>query len=108
MKQNHNESDWKRFRKLVPQLRERYLEEKNKKLIETLTDPKRTPTDQFWDTFEIMKKEKKILEDCLDGHSRSNQFFYMYLMCKYGMLREDDLEEFSEELRSSLDEHLQK
>lgn len=54
-----------------------------------------------------MKKERKILEDCLDGHSRSNQFFHMTLMCRYGMLQREDLEEFSEEMRSELDKYLQ-
>lgn len=106
MKDQHNESDWKRFRKIVPEIRERYLEEKNKELLKTLTDSRKTPTEQFWDTFEKMKDEKKILEDCLDGHSRSKQFFYMLSMCSYGMMNKEDLDGFSEELKSSLDEYI--
>ena len=63
------ESDWKRFRDLVPDLRERYLKKINHELVGMLTVPDKTPTNQFWDTFEQMKKEKRILQDCLDGHS---------------------------------------
>ncbi|EDY82831.1 hypothetical protein VDG1235_2454 [Verrucomicrobiia bacterium DG1235] len=106
MKREHNESDWKRFGKIVPELRERYLEKKNKELLKSLSDAGKTPTEQFWDTFEKMKKEKKILEDCLDGHSRSKQFFYMVSMCSYGMMRKEDLDGFSEELKSSLAEYI--
>jgi len=106
MNSEHNESDWKRFRKIVPELRERYLEKKNKELLETLSDSEKTPTEQFWDTFEEMKKEKKILQECLDGHSRSNQLFSMVLMCRYGMIKREDLDEFSEEIKSKLDEYL--
>ncbi len=106
MKSEHNESDWKRFRKIAPELRERYLEKKNKELLQILIDSGKTPTEQFWDTFEEMKKEKRILEECLDGHSRSNQFFFMVSMCNYGMMKEEDLDGFSEELKSSLDGYI--
>ncbi len=66
-----------------------------------LTAPDKTPTEQFWDTLERMQKEKRILQDCLDRHSRSNMFMSMMLMLRYGML-EEDLEGFSEELQDDL------
>lgn len=91
---------------MVVDLRERYLKEKNHELAVMLTAPDKTPTEQFWDTFERMKKEQKILVDCLDRHSRSNMFFAMTLMLNYGMLKEEDLEGFSEELRRDLSSNL--
>ena len=99
-------SDWKQFRGMVKFLKERYLKEKNQQFAEILTDRERTPTNQFWDTFEKMKKEKKILEDCLDGHSRSGMDLSMLLMLRYGMLKEEDLKGFSEELQEQLTTHL--
>jgi len=87
-------------------LKERYLKEKNQQLAEILTDTERTPTNQFWDAFEEMKKEKKILEDCLDGHSRSGMDISMLLMLRYGMLKEEDMKGFSEELQEQLTTHL--
>ena len=100
------ESDWKQFRSMVEFLRERYLKEKNQQLTQIITDTERTPTNQFWDTFEEMKKEKKILEECLDGHSRSRMYMSMLLMLRYGMLKEEDLNGFSEGLQEQLTTHL--
>lgn len=97
------ESDWKHFRKIVPALRERYLEEKNKELAAILSANSKTPTEQFWDTLDAMKKTAKILVACLDGHSRSQQYTSMSLMCRYGMLKQEDLEAFSPELKSDLE-----
>ena len=100
------ESDWKQFRGMVEFLRERYLKDKNQKLNKILTDTERTATDRFWDTFEEMNKEKKILQDCFDRHSRSQMYISMLLMLRYGMLKEADLKGFSKELREQLTTHL--
>jgi hypothetical protein len=35
------------------------LKEKNHELVSLLTCPEKTPTEQFWDTFDRMKKEMK-------------------------------------------------
>ena len=96
------ESDWKAFRKMVPELRERYLAEKNKEIAAIFMDEGRTPTQRFWDARERIEKERKILEACLDGHSRSKMRWYMYLMYRYGMLSNSDLESFSEDLRNDI------
>ncbi len=80
------ESDWKAFRKMVPDLRERYLEEKNKEIAAIFMDKDLTPTERFWSAREIMEKERKILHDCLDGHSRSRMKWSMYLMYRHKML----------------------
>jgi hypothetical protein len=65
------ESDWKTFRKRVPEWRERYLEKQNQLIIDILADVEKTPTERFWATEERMQKIARILVDCLDGHSRS-------------------------------------
>ena len=43
------ESDWKTFRKMLPELRERYLAEKNKEIVSIFMDEGRTPTERFWE-----------------------------------------------------------
>ena len=96
------ESDWKQFRGMVEFLRERYLKEKNQELRAMLADSGRTATAQFWDTFEEMKEEKAVLQACLDGHSRSKMYRSMRLMLRYGMLKEGDLNGFSEALHQEL------
>ncbi len=102
MEQNPKESDWRKFRTMVPDLRERYLEAKNQELVNILTGSDQTPTERFWSTFEQMKKESKILRDCLDNHSRSKMSMSMMLMLRDGMLKKEDLNEFSDELREQL------
>ena len=95
--------DWKTFREMLPDLRERYLAERNKALISILSDEERTPTEQFWDTFEAMEKEGKILRDCLDGFSKSDMDMHILLMLRHGIMKDEDLEPFSDELRSWID-----
>lgn len=93
------ESDWKLFRKRVPEWRVRYLQSKNKEIVAILTDKNKTPTEQFWDTKKKMDKEARILVDCLDGHSRSKMDWYLLLMYRHGLINSDDLREFGEELQ---------
>jgi len=96
------EKDWKIYSKLIPDLRERYLKEKNIEIKQILEADDKSETDRFWDAEAKIEKERKILVDCLDDHSRSNMLMHMILMYKYGMLREADLSEFSAELRDRI------
>lgn len=93
------ESDWKIFRKRVPEWRERYLRSKNDEIVGILTDKSRTPTERFWDANKKMKEEAKVLVDCLDGHSRSKMQWYLVLMHRRGLIQDSDLDEFSAMLR---------
>jgi protein-tyrosine phosphatase len=93
------ESDWKIFRKRVPEWRERYLQITNKQIISVLSDNNKTPTEQFWDAKKKMEEEADTLVDCLDGHSRSKMHMYLLIMYRHGLVNNDDLEEFSKELR---------
>ena len=106
MNEDPKESDWKRYRDMVEFLKERYLKETNQRLSAILTDGNRSATDQFWDTFNEMKEKKKVLQDCLDRHSRSYMYLSMLLMLRHGMLKEEDLKGFSEELQEQLIAHL--
>ncbi len=97
------ESDWKTFRKMVPELRERYLARVNRELAELLGGSgDSTETEKFWDAEEMIRKQAKILCDCLDRHSRSNMIFSCLLMYRYKMLTAADLEHFSEDFRESV------
>jgi hypothetical protein len=96
------ESDWKKFRDMVPMLRERYLAGRNARISAILTDPKKTETDRFWDAMKVMEREAKVLRQCLDGHSRSKMWLYMLTMIRAGMLKKEDVAEFSEELQKEV------
>ncbi|MDB6028081.1 MAG: hypothetical protein JWM68_4304 [Verrucomicrobiales bacterium] len=91
------ESDWKKFREMVPQLRERYLADRNARIAAMLANPQKSETERFWEAMEEMEKEVKVLQQCLDGHSRSKMWLYVLAMIRAGMLRKEDMEGFSEE-----------
>jgi len=96
------ESDWKKFRAMVPILRERYLAERNAGILRKFTDAKKTETERFWDAMEAMEVEARILRQCLDGHSRSKMWLYLLTMARAGMLKKEDLVGFSDELRQEV------
>jgi len=64
------ESDWKVFRDILPELREKYLKKKNREIEKILKDPKRNESEKFWDTKEKLEKEAKVMRECLDDYSR--------------------------------------
>lgn len=99
MHRRWNESDWKAFRKIVPELRERFLEDRNRELVAILDDGRNSPTERFWTAEGRLKEIAGILRACLDGHSRSKMGLSMMLMFRHGMLTVDDLEGFSEDVR---------
>jgi hypothetical protein len=96
------ESDWKKFQGLIVKVRERYLADQNAKLVQILTDPKRTETERFWDAVKQSKVISKDLTECLDDHSRSRMEIFMRRMLRVGMLVKGDLAGFSDELQNRL------
>lgn len=93
------EKDWKVFRDMVPELRERYLIARNEQLAAILRDEQNTQTDRFWDVEGKTKETAKVLRECLDGHTRSRMESFMITMIGYDMMKKDDLARFSEELQ---------
>jgi hypothetical protein len=99
---SQKESDWKTFCKMVPNLRERYLETINKKIIAILAEEQKTSTERFWSAREEINKDAKILRFCFDGHSRSKMEGFLFAMYNHGILEKGDLDQLSEEIRSKL------
>ena len=93
------ESDWKKFRAMLPVWRERYLAERNRRIAAALEDAKKTETERFWETEKLVGKEARILQRCLDDIRRSRMWERLAEMRAAGMIRREDLVEFSEELQ---------
>jgi hypothetical protein len=96
------ESDWKKFRALIPVVRDRYLAEQNARIVRKLTAPQKTETQRFWDAEEDIRKEAKTLRMCLDDISRSKMWLILISMRRAGMLKKEDLTDFSEELQKQV------
>jgi hypothetical protein len=74
------ESDWKTFRKLIPELRERYLASRNREIAALLAAPGKTETERFWKAEEEIRRQERILRDCLDDTRRSRLFESLLVM----------------------------
>lgn len=96
------ESDWKTFRKRVPEWRERYLEEQNRRIAALFVNGEKTPTEKFWEAEKNINAVVRILVDCLDGHTRSNMAMYLCQMYRHKMIGVEDLKEFSGEMKGRI------
>jgi hypothetical protein len=92
------ESDWKKFRGMVIELRERYLTRRNLEIVSIFGDESLTPTERFWEASERLKEVGYIFRTCLHGHSRSKMISFMMLMYGYEMFSNEDMEGFSDEV----------
>lgn len=95
------EKDWKLFRNKVVDWQESYMDKLNKEYIELLSEDA-DPSDKFW------RLEKRIRQDKKDAGvqlelSRSNLIFNLIALIKEGAISFDDLKEFSDELRETID-----
>jgi hypothetical protein len=96
------ESDWKKFSAMLPVWRERYLAERNARIIRALSNPQKSETERFWDAETQIQKEAKVLRRCLDDISRSKMWLRLLEMRAAGMLKREDLADFSAELQKQV------
>jgi hypothetical protein len=96
------ESDWKKFRTIVPELRERYLCARNTELIAIFQGESSTPTEKFWTASERMEEIGNILRTCLDDHRRSNFMHSLRLMYNHEIITDEDLDGFSKEVQERI------
>lgn len=92
------ESDWKLFRKLLPDWQERYME----KLIEeyrTLLDTDEPASEKFWNLEKRIKRDKKDTGVLAQDVSRSNMRFLMMNLIDEGAITKADFEGFSGEYK---------
>ncbi len=72
------------------------------KIITTLSQNGKTPTERFWEVRDRIVKEGRILVDCFDNHARSKLFQSLVSMIHCDVVGWEDLTGFSDELQQSL------
>lgn len=97
---NFSEKDWKLFRNKISEWQEAYMEKLNKEYIALLSG-EGNASDKFW------KLEKRIREDKKDcgvqcEMSRSKQFYIVLSLLNEGVITFDDLEDFSDGLKHTM------
>ena len=94
------ESDWKLFRKKLPDWQESYMAELNQEYIQLLTGPG-DASDKFWELEKRIKNDKHNVGVVAEMR-RSVMFPNLIDLLREGAITPGDLDDFSEELRESL------
>lgn len=94
------ESDWKIFRKRVPQWQEDYMKKLNKEYIEILSRDG-SAAQNFWDLENRVFKDKRSVGVVIDMR-RSRMLINILDLLKDHVINLEDLDEFSEELRKEV------
>ena len=100
------EKDWKLFRKLLPGWQEAYMERLAKEYMELLSSD-RQASDKFWALDKRIKQDKRRTGVLVSGASRSNMFQLIINLIYEEAISEDDLKEFSEDLRDTVKTRLE-
>ena len=95
-----NEKDWKLFREKLPQWQESHMEKLCREYLEILRKDKH-PSERFWEL------EKRINDDkhhigVRARMSRSNMDNNLLGLLREGVIKLDDLAEFSDELQNQM------
>ena len=101
MEKGVNEKDWKLFRSRLPGWQETYMEriiEEYRKLLGS----EEQASEKFWTVDERIKRDKRNPGVLLHDVKRSNMDIHLLQRLRYEVIRLEDLDGFSEELRDKL------
>lgn len=90
------ESDWKLFRKRLPDWQENYMDRLNQEYIQILSGPG-DPSNKFWELEKRIREDQKRVGVTADMQ-RSRMYSSLISLARDGAITEKDLEGFSDEL----------
>mgnify|MGYP006410607313 FL=1 len=102
------EADWKYFKKVFPELQNRFLETKNNEIIQILTDSEKTPIERFRKSREVSDSIDGELRRCDRYPPRSLLFSTTITMLNNGMMTKADLLGFSLKFQKQMNSCLEK
>jgi hypothetical protein len=102
------EADWKYFRKVFPELQNRYLETKNNEIIQILTDSEKTQIERYRETREVLDLIGVRLMRCERNTPRNRLIETTIIMLTCGMMVKEDLLGFSLKFQEQVDIPLDK
>ena len=94
------ESDWKLFRQRLPLWQEAYMERLNQEYIRLLSG-EGLASDKFWELEKRIRRDKKSVGVVADMR-RSQLYSNLFSLLANEIIREDDLDGFSEELTETV------
>ena len=96
-----SKNDWKLFRTRIGDWQEAHMERLVKEYVDLL-DGAENASDKFWKLEERIKKDKKHPGVMLEL-SKGNMIFDIVALINSGVITTDDLADFSDELKESVD-----
>lgn len=98
--QSFTEKDWRLFRKKIVNWQENYMDRLNREYIELLSEED-DPSEKFWKLAKRIKEDKKKVGIQLEM-SRSNLICNTISLIEEGVIRFEDLEEFSDGMKETI------
>lgn len=96
-----SKNDWKLFRTCIEDWQEAYMERLVKEYM-NLLDGEEKASDKFWKLEERIKKDKKHPGVMLEL-SKGNMVYDIVVLINSGVITVDDLADFSDELKKTVD-----
>jgi hypothetical protein len=93
------EADWKRLRDLKPIALDRFCTRVLADIERTSTDSNSSSHQRYLAIYDLIQKRDKELGRIFDGLSRSSAVGKLLLMHRAGLLNEDEVATFSEDIR---------
>lgn len=93
-----SKSDWKLFRNKIGEWQESYMARLNQEYIEILQRADNDPSHNFWDLEERIYHDKKKTGVCLELR-KSNVYWDIARLIGEDVIKVDDLEDFSDDLK---------
>ena len=101
MEKRVNEKDWKLFRSRLPGWQETYMEKIIEEYRELLCREEQA-SEKFWALNERIKQDKRNPGVLMHDVKRSNIDIHLLQLLRYGVIRLENLDGFSEELQEKL------
>lgn len=95
------EADWKLFRSKIAVWQENYIDKLNKQYIDILSGTS-NPSEKFWELEKRINTDKKHPGVVIQVR-RSTMLYDIAILLGDGVITNDDLEEFSDELKQSIE-----
>jgi ABC-type uncharacterized transport system ATPase subunit len=96
------ESDWKRLRDLKPIALERFCDRVLLELEQARSDAASSSHQRYLAIYDLIRERDEELGYIFDGLSRSSAIGKLLLMHRAGLLTEEDVAGFSEELKDAI------
>lgn len=103
MSRDIKESDWKHFRKLHAIALNRHCEQTLGEVQALTNDTRKTPHERYLAVYRLIERRDKELGRAFNDMRRSTAVIQLSIIVSYGLLTDEELADFSPELRSTLE-----